>query len=164
MTGVSSESQIRLDGNTFFWDRGYGGVNGEVNQWSVSVGAMLLGTTKRMRSFPFTYDQHPGPDRRLIAEKGASAHYWATKAIRNGSRVTHQYALASRNGLGRVVLMQTTDDRYGPGKFTLVTRQRGCDVAPEPTDDEVIRLFEADHVEQLTDTQRSPEWFNQRQF
>ncbi|KAI2512812.1 hypothetical protein MHU86_1600 [Fragilaria crotonensis] len=141
MTGVSSESQIRLDGNTFFWDRGYGGVNGEVNQWSVSVGAMLLGTTKRMRSFPFTYDQHPGPDRRLIAEKGASAHYWATKAIRNGSRVTHQYALASRNGLG--------------GWFSCKRLM---------TDDEVIRLFEADHVEQLTDTQRSPEWFNQRQF
>jgi hypothetical protein len=51
MTGVSSESQIRLDNNTFFWDQGYyGGVNGEVNQWSVS-----MGTAKRMRSFPFTY-------------------------------------------------------------------------------------------------------------
>ena len=60
MAGVSSESQIRLHGNTFFWDRGYSGVNGEVNQWSVSVGATLLGTAKRMRSFPFTYDQqHP---------------------------------------------------------------------------------------------------------
>ena len=75
MTGVSSESQIRLNGNTFFWDRGYGGVNGEVNQWSVSIGATLLGTAKRMRSFPFTYDQHPGPDRQLVAEKGASVQY-----------------------------------------------------------------------------------------
>jgi hypothetical protein len=46
MAGVSSESQIRLDGNTFFWDRGYGGVNGEVNQWSVSAGATLLGTER----------------------------------------------------------------------------------------------------------------------
>ena len=165
MAGVSSESQIRLHGNTFFWDRGNGGVNGEVNQWSVSVGATLLGTAKRMRSFPFTYDQqHPGPDRMLVAEKGASAQYWARKTIKNGSTVSHQYALASRNGLGRVVLKQTTDDRYGSGKFTLVSRRRGCDMSVEPAENETIERFEAENVEQLTASQRSPEWFNQRQF
>jgi hypothetical protein len=44
MTGVSSESQIRLVGTTFFWDRGYGGTEGEVNQWTIKAGANLLGT------------------------------------------------------------------------------------------------------------------------
>ena len=109
MAGVSSESQIRLHGNTFFWDRGYGGTDGEVNNWSISVGATLLGTAKRMRSFPFTYDQSPGPDRQVIAEKGAAAQYWAKKSIRIGASTVPQYALAYGNGLGRVVLMQTMD-------------------------------------------------------
>jgi hypothetical protein len=107
-------------------------VNVEVNQW-----------TKRPTSDP--RPQH-------IAENGASAHYWAKKTIRNGSIVTHQYSLASQNRLGQVVLMQTIDDRYGSGKFTLVTQHQGCDTAPEPTDDEVTRLFGEEHVELLTDT------------
>ena len=109
MAGVPSESQIRLHGNTFFWDRGYGGTDREVNNWSISVGATLLGTAKRMRLFPFTYDQSPGPDRQVIAEKGAAAQYWAKKSIRIGASTVPQYALAYGNGLGRVVLMQTMD-------------------------------------------------------
>ena len=55
---------------TLFWDRGYGGTDGKVNQWSIAAGVTLLGTAKRMRSFPLTYDQIPGPDRQLIMEKG----------------------------------------------------------------------------------------------
>ena len=164
MTGVSSESQIRFDGNIFFWDRGYGGINGEVNQWSVSAGATLLGTAKRMQSFPFTYDQQPGPKRQLVPERGASAQYWAKRTIKNGPTVTHQYALASRNGLGRVVLMQTTDDRYGPGKFTLVTRKRGIHCEYSPSGLDIFDKFDTENVVNLTCEQRTPEWFNQRQF
>ena len=127
MTGRSSESQIRLDGNTFYWDRGYGGVDGEVNRWSIGVGASLLGTAKRMRSFPFTYDQNPGPDRVLIAEKGAAAEYWAKKPCSTaraalGMIAVEHFACAYRtNGLGQVVLMQTTEKKCGPGNYTLVT-------------------------------------------
>lgn len=65
-----------------------------------------------------------------------------------------------------VVLMQTADDTYRPGKFTLVTQQQqqGYNTDPEPIDDEVIRLFKKEHVEQLIDTQQSQERFNQCQF
>ncbi len=139
-------------------------MKGEVNQWSVSIGASLLGTAKRMRSFPFTYDQTPGPDRQLVTEKGAAAQYWAKKMVQHGPTVTNQYAMASRNGLGRVIMMQTTIDSNGPGKFTLVTQRQCRDTVPEPTTNEKLLQFETYLIEQLIATQRSPEWFNQRQF
>ena len=47
------------------------------------------------------------------------AAYWTVKGT---GRLT-QYALAHRtSGLGRVVLMHTTDEALGPGQYTLVTR------------------------------------------
>ncbi|KAI2509385.1 hypothetical protein MHU86_5018 [Fragilaria crotonensis] len=168
MTGRSSESQIRLDGNTFFWDRGYGGIDWEVNRWSIGVGTSLLGTAKRMRSFPFTYDQNPGPDRVLIAEKGAAAEYWAKKPCSTartapGTIAAEHFACAYRNGLGRVVLMQTTEKNCGPGNYTLVTRRKRDDL-PEPTIHSELALFETNNIIQLTASQRTPEWFNQHRF
>jgi hypothetical protein len=118
LTGASIESQINLNGTTFFWDRGYGGVEGEVNSFALEKGAVLVGTSRRMKSFPFTFDQQPGSARRLVQEKGSMASYWAVKTTSG----RQQYALAHRNGLGRVVLMQTTDQDLGPGRYTLITK------------------------------------------
>ena len=103
-----------------FWDRGYGGIEGKVNAFAVEKGAALVGTSKRMKSFPFTFDQQPGPSRRRIEEKRTAASYWAVK----GTGRKKQFALANRSGLGCVVLMQTTDESLGPGRYTLIT-QRG---------------------------------------
>jgi hypothetical protein len=64
-----------------------------------------------MKSFPFTFDQHPGALHCLIQEKGTMAAYWAVKE--SGHQT--QYALAHSSGLGRVVLMHTTDEVLGPG-------------------------------------------------
>ena len=131
--GVSSKSQIKLNGYTFLWDQGFGGTDGEVNQWSIAAEATLLGTAKRMISFPFTYVQMPGKDWQLIMEKGAAAQYWAKKSVRVGATNVQQYAMANRNALGRVVLMQTTNENFGPGKFTLVTRNALPDTLPTRT-------------------------------
>ena len=59
-----------------------------------------------MRSFPFTYDQNPGPDRVLIAEKGAAAEYWAKKPCSTAiaaavAIAAEHFACAYRNSLGR---------------------------------------------------------------
>jgi hypothetical protein len=71
LTGASIESQINLNGTTsFFWDRGYGAVEGEVNSFALEKGAVLVGTSRRMKSFPFTFDQQPGSACRLVQEKG----------------------------------------------------------------------------------------------
>jgi len=121
LSGASIESQIYLNRTKFFWDRGYGGVEGEVNSFASAKGAVLVGTSKRMKSFPFTFDQHPGPSRRLVQEKGTAAAYWAVR----GTGRNKQFALANRSGLGRVVLMHTMDETLGPGHYTLIT-QRGA--------------------------------------
>jgi hypothetical protein len=96
LTGASNESQINLNGTNFFWDRGYGGVEGEVNSFALEKGAVLVGTPRRMKSFSFTFDQQPGSARRLVREKGSMASYWAVKTTSG----RQQYALAHRNGLG----------------------------------------------------------------
>ena len=119
LSGASIECQISLNRTKFFWDRGYGGVKGEVNTFAIAKGAVLVGTSKRMKSFPFTFDQHPGPSRRLIQEKGTMAAYWVVR----GTGANKQFALANRSGLGRVVLMHTTDETLGPGRYTLITQQ-----------------------------------------
>jgi hypothetical protein len=139
-----------------------------VNRWSIGVGASLLGTAKQMRSFPFTYGQNPGPDRVLIAEKGAAAEYWAKKpcsiarAAASTIAVEH-FACAYRNGLGQVILMQTTEKNCGPGNNTHVTQQKRDDI-PEPTIHAALALFKTNNIIQLTASQRTSEWFNQRRF
>jgi hypothetical protein len=35
LCGSSSESQINLHNNALLYDRGYGGTEGQVNQWSI---------------------------------------------------------------------------------------------------------------------------------
>jgi hypothetical protein len=78
-----------------------------------------------------------------------------------------QYALAFRNGLRRVVLMQTTDGKYGPGHFTFVTKSRLGDIELEQhtyTTTHTAALywmFDEQHCDVITATQRSPKWFNQ---
>lgn len=80
LSGASYESQISLNRTKHCWSRGYGGIEGEVNSFSVSKGAVLVDTSQRMKSFPLTFDQHPGPSRQLIQEKGTMvAAYWAVR-------------------------------------------------------------------------------------
>jgi SAP domain len=159
LSGASIESQISLNRTKFFWDRGYGGVEGEVNSFAIAKGAVLVGTSKRMKSFPFTFDQHPGPSRRLIQEKGTMAAYWAVR----GTAGNKQFALANRSGLGRVVLMHTTDEALGPGRYTLIT-QRGENAKIKFWSDMDPVMQYIDTVVMLTESQRTPEWFLLRKF
>ena len=159
LSGASIESQISLDRTNFFWDRGYGGVEGEVNSFAMAKGAVLVGTAKRMKSFPFTFDQHAGPFRQLIQEKGTMAAYWAVR----GTGGNKQFALANRSGLGRVVLMHTTDETLGPGRYTLIT-QRGENAKVRYWNDEDPVMPYIQTIQMLTESQRTPEWFLLRKF
>ena len=160
LSGALIESQISLNRTKFFWDRGYGGVvEGEVNSFAIAKGAVLVGTSKSMKSFPFTFDQHPGPYRRLIQEKGTMAAYWAVR----GTGENKQFALANRSGLGRVVLMHTTDETLGPGRYTLIT-QRGEHAKVKYWNDEDPVVPYIETIDMLTESQRTPEWFLLRKF
>jgi hypothetical protein len=109
LSGASIERNIFLRNVMAFWDRGYGGPDGVVNRESLKRGLAITGTSKRTMSFPFTFgSQAPGPKRKLISEKGTKSVYWARKKYNDGQVEKNQYALAYRNGTGRVVLMQTT--------------------------------------------------------
>ena len=57
LSGASVESHIRFPKNSFYYDRGYGGTDGKVNTFAMETGADLIGTAKRMNSFPYTFDQ-----------------------------------------------------------------------------------------------------------
>ena len=165
LSGASIESQIRLNRTNFFWDRGYGGIEGDVNSFAMAKGAVLVGTSRRMKSFPFTFDQRPGTSRRLIQEKGTMAAYWAVK----GTGRQTQYALAHRSGMGRVVLMHTTDEALGPGRYTLITRDGKNATIKYARDDDVVipYLLQSSSppgVIMLTESQRTPEWFLLRKF
>jgi hypothetical protein len=63
------ESRISLNRTKFVWDRGYGSVESEVNSFATKKDAVLVGASKRMKSF----DQHPGPSHGLILGKGTMA-------------------------------------------------------------------------------------------
>jgi hypothetical protein len=160
LSGASIESQIRLNRTTFFWDRGYGGIEDAVNSFAIEKGAVLVGTSQRMKSFPFTFDQIPGPSRRLIAEKGTMAAYWAVK----GTGQQRQFAPAHRSGLGRVVLMHTTDLDLGPGRYTLITRNGECDKMRYLNPNDTVIPYITSSVKILTETQLMPELFLLRKF
>ncbi len=120
-------------------------------------------TSKRMKSFPFTFDQQPGALRRLIQEKGTMAAYWAVK----GTGRQTQYALAHRSGLARVVLMHTTDDALGPGRYTLITRTGKRTTVKYQHDNDVVLPYlqsTSPGIILLTESQRTPEWFLLRKF
>ena len=162
LCGASVESQINLNGNLFLWDRGYGGTDGEVNQWSMKAEANLLGTSKRMTSFPFTFDQIPGPNRQLIQMKGSFAQYWAYKSP-PGLPDVKQFALAHRSGLGRVVLMQSTFPAAGPGRFSYISKGRR-DPPAAPVRNAFLLRFETENIDMVTAAQGDPVWFLQRKF
>ncbi len=48
LSGALIESQISLNMTTN-WDRGYGGVEDEVNLFAVAKGAVLVGKSQRMK-------------------------------------------------------------------------------------------------------------------
>ena len=80
-----------------------------------SAGGKAWGTAKRAMWMPLTYgDGKLHPHQQFISEWGLKAAYWWQLDLRNGSKI---YLCAYRNGLGKVVLAQTTDIQFGPGKW-----------------------------------------------
>lgn len=177
LSGATVERLINLTGNHFLWDRGYGGPDGVINRTSVMRGLHVSGTAKRVPSFPFTFGtQTPGPRRMKISEEGSEAMYWAKKKITgtDGRPSTMQYAMGHRSGLGRVVLMQTTYPKCGPGKYAFIT-EKGIDdvekterqrksVSNNKYYDDFFKHFEENVVRRLTLGQSTPEWFLLRKF
>jgi hypothetical protein len=163
---ASLDSDVKFAHGTIVqFDRGYGGPGGVVMDYLQRIGCNLLGTMKRLRSVPITFDQKESPGRMVIQEKGVAAQYWARKQISGGAKVSPKfhYAVAHRNGLKRVALLQTTLNSCGPGKYSYVTQQKKSSrTSLEPLEE--LDLWETNQVRQITASQRTPEWFILRRF
>ena len=75
-----------------------------------------------------------------------------------------QFALANRSGLGRVVLMQTTDESFGPGHYTLISQRGEGARLSFWGDDDPVEPYISHEITMLTESQRTPEWFLLRKF
>jgi hypothetical protein len=107
-----------------------------------------------MKSFPFTFDQHPGHSCRLIQETGIMAADWTVR----GTRGNKQFALANRSGLGCIVLMHTTDESLGPGRYTLITQQgENASILFWGNNNPVLPYIETVPI-MLMESQQTPEW------
>jgi hypothetical protein len=78
-------------------------LSGASIEFTMAKDAVLVGPSRQMKSFPFTFEHHPGGSRRLIQERGTMAAYWAI----NGTGRQTQYALAHRSWLGQACSVDT---------------------------------------------------------
>lgn len=167
LSGSGCDNQIDLEETMFFYDRGYGGPDGIVNQTTLERNALIVGTSIRTPSYPFNFGTQSATDRRkLVPENGAYTVYWAEKVYRYGEVSRRHYAFAFRDGLGKVVLMHGSGATVRPGEFVYITKNgRGIDQLPEDNERcELFIGFEQENILRLTTAQRSPEWFLLRRF
>ena len=79
VVGVDLPSKVKLAGSMVAIDRGYMGPE-MIHFLNGVAGADIIGTHKRIASFPFTFgDKTPKPTQQYIAEKGAKSVYFAKK-------------------------------------------------------------------------------------
>jgi hypothetical protein len=91
------------------------------------------------------------------------AVYWAVK----GTRPQTQYALAHRSESGCVVLMHSTDEALGPGKYTFITCYEIHATVKYQHDNNVVLPYlqsASPVIILLTERQRTPEWFLLQKF
>jgi hypothetical protein len=92
------------------------------------------------------------------------AAYWAVK----GTGRQNQFSLAHRmSGLGRVVLMPTTDEALGPGRYTLFTRNGKRTLVKYQHDNNVVLPYlqsTSPGIILLAESQRTPEWLLLQKF
>ncbi len=84
------------------------------------------------------------------------AAYWTVR----GTRGNKQFALAYRSaGLGCIVLMHTTDESLGPGRYTLITQQgENASILFWSNNNSVLPYNETVPI-MLMESQQTPEWF-----
>ena len=148
-------------------DRGYGGTGGIINQTTIEKGCNILGTVKRIKSFPFTFGKSVASrSQTYVEEEGTFSASWCKKKVgdrRNGDEKM-LYGLAYRTGMGKVVLAQTTIPWAGPGMWTYIPKREKLSRSDKPAINSSLRHFEENHISIITMRQRTPDWFLMRQF
>lgn len=144
------EKDVHLT-NLVALDRGYLGP--ALIEWLLEHGLQLIGTHKRIMSFPFTFgDNRKGSTcQKLIEEKGSQSLYLAEAKIA-GVPVK---ALAYRSGRGTVACMFTSMTDIGVGAFVYNSKRVGP-VAPDP--ECALTEHLQTHTDQQTSAQGGSDW------
>lgn len=145
--------------NLVFLDRGY--LEEKLVSYFIKCGLTVLGTHKRVKSFPFTFGEDRTSvqrrGRRFIAEEGAKSVYWAERKSCDGQG--HIRALAYRMGNGRVATLITTSRTIDMGAFVYIPKWSSGGV-------DVRNLIISEHlhqyVEEMTSGQGGLDWHYQR--
>lgn len=120
--GVQLHDRVR-GRNHVYLDRGY--IEAGLLLFFLRCGLTVLGTHKRVRSFPFTFgDDRTAAQRRgrrFVDEVGAKSVYWAQRRALDGRGILR--ALAYRMGNGRVATLITTDPTVDMGAFVYVPKR-----------------------------------------
>ena len=166
-TGSLTSDDVNIRGRTLALDRGY--LCSSVISYLDEVNARYLGTHKRSCTFPFTFGAKSSSlnsgQQRLVEERGARAHYWAS--LRSEARPSRapDYAVAYRDGTkGKVTLLATNNPDWGPDRF--IYKRASKARAPVGGEEEVpscIRKLE-EKLKVLTVEQGGQEWFVLRLF
>lgn len=120
-----------------------------------STGCAIIGTHKRVKSFPFTFGEqkpHSDDSREYVSENGAKMLYWATQ--RSTTSAKSYRALVYRSGKGHVATILTTAPELSMG--TLVYRKKHG--AKFPTFSQRIRDHLYENVCELSFGQGGSEW------
>jgi hypothetical protein len=108
MQGVDLSAQVRASHDLICLDRGYMGPS--LIAFLLNAGFTVLGTHKRVNSFPYTFgearNRHTS---KVIEEKGCKSLYVAKKKFGD----QHLFAVAYRSGKGRVATLVCSEPRLG---------------------------------------------------
>jgi hypothetical protein len=95
--GVNSDRHINLKSNIIALDRGYQSTS--LNQAIADRCGRVVGTHKRTKGFPFTYDHNENENCIKIDTDGALSTYWAKGEDNHCDTIVSRFALAYRSGL-----------------------------------------------------------------
>lgn len=108
MQGVDLPDHVRASDDLICLDRGYLGPS--LIEFLMKSGFSLIGTHKRVNSYPFTFgDARNRASRRLVEEVGCKSIYVAKKKFHD----RHLFAIAYRSGKGRVATLICSNPRLG---------------------------------------------------
>lgn len=122
--------------------------------------AEMHGTHKRTRNTPVTYNRRPATDQICLTEDGAMVCKWFRRQLHSGP--DYVYFAAFRNGLNKIVLMQTTMKEAGPMKWVYKIDTSVPPVVNYGSHPIFQHILEQCWI--LTQCQGTPEWFVLRRF
>lgn len=170
ITGEFEFDDIKLPDTLITKDRGYNFQS--ISDLLFATGAHELGTRKRERNFPFTFDQKPSRKQREIPTSGHRCGYFGTYNPNIPGRPnTRIHGIAFRDN-GRVVLATTSRPDCGVHQFHAVpfrtpapeTLFQIADLPEDTINSETLLGLAEEQVVLLTQSQRDAAWFLMRMF